>query len=65
MLVDAGKAARILGSTVVFLPGDAPVPPPPNTLLDGHESSSRVGWTVRTGSKITQLKGPHIIGAGD
>ena len=50
---------------MLFLPGAAPLSLPSNTFLDGHEGSSRVGQKVRAGSKITQLKGPHIIGAGD
>ena len=56
------KNCRIQATTVVFLLGAAPIPfPPPNTQLNRHEGSSHLGWLMRTGRKITQLKGAHLI----
>lgn len=48
------------------LPGAAPVLlQPPNTQLNGHGGSARVGQTMGTGSKATQLKGDHLIWSGE
>lgn len=55
---------RIQRTTVVFLPGAGPIPPPSNTQVDWREGSSRVGHAMRTGSKIMQLKGTHLILGG-
>lgn len=55
---------RIQGTTVVFFPGAVPIPLPSNTQVDWHEGFSRVGEVMRTGSRIIQLTGAHLIWGG-